>query len=83
MVYRNLGWPWGRSPVPWPTWKWQVKELPAACPAENHFGHRLCWPAWRKEVARYRAIILAEPVLLPEGWKVLVAVRKRYGKGGR
>ena len=70
MAQRNLGYPWEYVNVPE---GWLVFEIPAACDAENHFGHPFCHPEWQGYLPE-GAEVLAGPVLGSSGWIVLVGI---------
>jgi hypothetical protein len=65
--------PWGTIGVPE---GYVIREVDAACGAEDHSSHPHCIPGWEKNLPE-GAVVVADPVLDPDsgsGWIALVAI---------
>jgi hypothetical protein len=79
MYIVDLGRPWGTVRVPR---GYVVKEVLAACGADEHAGHSSCHPWWREDLPE-GAIVLDGPIYVDSDWVALVAIPAAPEVGGR
>jgi hypothetical protein len=66
----DLGYPWGTVRVPR---GYILREVPAACDADEHANNPFCHPRWR-ECLPPGAIVVQGPIYTDRGWEALVAI---------